>query len=105
MTDKILTLLGFAAKAGRLSYGFDTSLNSLKQQKAKLVVCAEDISPKRLKEITFFAHKSDVEVLSLKGISIDTLSHAIGRRCGIASVNEKGFAESLKEEILNDKQI
>jgi len=103
MNNKIITLLGFASKAGKLSYGFDTTCQSVKQQKAKLVVCAEDISPKSFKEITFFAEKSNVSVFSLKGITIATLSQAIGRKCGMISVNEKGFAQSLKEEILNDK--
>lgn len=103
MNNKILTLLGFASKAGKLSFGADCATESIRYQKAKLVISAEDLSPKSLKEITFHAEKNNIKVFSLKGVSKEDLSRAIGRRCGVVSVNEKGFAESLKEEILNDK--
>ena len=103
MNNKALTLLGFAAKAGKLSYGFDSVTSSLKQKKAQLVITADDISQKTLKEATYFARKSGITVLVLKGVDIQTLTKAIGRKCGIVSVNEKQFAESLKEEILNDQ--
>ena len=103
MTEKTLTLLGFASKAGKLNYGFDSTLTAVKQGKAKIVLCAYDLSPKSLKEITFFADKNSILVLTLKEIDIDTLSKAIGRKCGMIAVKETGFAESLKEEILNDQ--
>ena len=105
MKGKIFTLLGFASKAGKLGFGFDSALSAVKQKKAKIVVCAEDLSAKSLKEITYFANKSNIPVFSLKGINSETLSKAVGRKCGMLSVNENGFAEALKEEILNDKQI
>lgn len=101
--NKILALSGFASKAGKLSYGFNSSLEALKQKKSKLVLCAEDLSAKSLKEITFHSEKIGVEVFTLKDITGDVLSQAIGRRCGIISVNDIGFAKSLKEEIVNDQ--
>ncbi len=100
---KILTLLGFAAKAGRLSFGFDTSLSAIKKQQSQIVVCGQDLSAKSFKEMSFHAQKNGVEIFSLKGITNDSLSHAVGRKCGIISVNDNGFAKSLKEEILNGK--
>lgn len=103
MNNKILTLLGFAAKAGKLSFGFDSTEGALRQKKAKLVLTAADISAKSQKEITYFSQKNNITVLSLKGIDTQTLTKAVGRKCGIVSVNENGFAQSLKEEILNDQ--
>lgn len=103
MKDKILTLSGFAAKAGKLSYGACACKTALKTRRAKAILCAEDLSEKSLKEITFFAEKSNVKVFSLKGIAIAELSQAVGHKCGIISVNEKGFAQSLEEEIVNDQ--
>ncbi len=106
--NKILTLMGFASKAGKLSYGFDPCVDAVKQKKSKLVLCAEDLSAKSLKEITFHCEKTGVEILTLKSITIDVLSHAVGHRCGIVSINDNGFAKSLstvvlKEEIANDQ--
>lgn len=103
MNNKVLTLLGFASKVGRLSFGANETLNSVKSRKAKTVVTACDISAKSLKEISFFGEKENIPVLTLKGIDIENLSKAIGRRCGMVAVNDIGFAEALKEEILNDQ--
>ena len=103
MNNKILSLLGFASKSGNLSYGFSSCLEALGRKKAKLIICAADLSEKTKKEITFHAEKSGVEVLTLENTDIFTLSNSIGHKCGVISVNETGFAKSLKEEILNDK--
>lgn len=95
LNSKILTLLGFAAKAGKLSFGLDTCIQALKENKSFLVVTAEDISPKTLKEATFFAQKSGVKLITPKGVDIFTISNAVGRKCGVISVNDKGFAEAI----------
>ena len=91
---KILTLLGFAAKSGKLNFGFDMTLTSIKKHKSKLVVFSSDISQKSAKEIMFFADKEGTEKIILEGIDMKTLSDAIGRRCAVVSINEKGFADA-----------
>ena len=103
MVSKIISLLGFASKAGKLSFGYEAAEAAVKAKKALLVLTACDISAKSRKEITFFADKNNIPVISLDGIDIQTVTNAVGRKCGIISVNEHGFAESLKEEILNDE--
>ena len=109
MNNKILTLLGFAAKSGNLSYGFEATITSLKRGKSQLIVVASDISPKSIKEIAFFAEKFGVKHIILESIDIKAVSDAVGRKCGIISVNDKGFANSCVNAILggnaNDKQI
>lgn len=92
---KALALLGFAAKAGRLSYGMDSALKSLKTGKAKLVITACDVSQKSRKEAAFFAEKGSVKLLTLERLDIRTLSDAVGRRCGILSINDSGFADAF----------
>ena len=91
---RILTLLGFAAKSGKLSYGFDAALTSLKKKKTKLIIAAGDISEKTYKEISYFASTGGTKHISLEGIDIKTLSDAIGKRCGVVSVNDEGFAKA-----------
>ncbi len=105
-SDKILSLLGFASKAGKLSFGFNKSKESLKNKKSFLIIAADNLSDKSLKEIVFFAEKENVKHIILK--DIDTLSKAVGHTCGIISVNDKGFADAcldarVKEEMLNDQ--
>ena len=94
-TDKAIALLGFAAKAGKLSYGMDAAVKTLKSGKARLVAAARDVSPKSRKEAAFFANKGSVEFLTLEGLDIETLSVAVGRRCGIITINDSGFADAI----------
>ncbi len=103
MNNKILTLLGFAAKAGRLSFGMDMSLASVKAGKSFLIVCAYDVSDKSKKEISFHTLKKEVPLIVLTDIDIQTVSKAVGRKCGIISVNDKSFADAIKGGYANDQ--
>ena len=94
MNNKTLTLLGFASKAGKLSYGMQKSCEALKNNKTRIIVCAEDISQKTLKEITFFACNKNVKTVTLN-VTVDDLSAAVGRKCGVISVNDDGFAQAI----------
>lgn len=108
MSDKILTLLGFASKAGKLSYGFDAVKTAITQGKSKLVLMANNVSPKSQKEVTFYGDKRGINPVILDAYDMETLSHAVGRKCGIISVNDNSFADGLLSAInvgrnLNDK--
>ncbi len=107
MNDKVLTLLGFASKAGKLSYGFDAVRTSISQKNSKLVLTASDISPKSQKEIVFYCNKFKIQEIVLNDYDMATISHAIGRKCGIVSVNDQSFKDGLLSAIngrnLNDK--
>lgn len=103
MNNKVLTLLGFAAKAGKLSYGMDMAVTSVKSKKSFLVVAAFDVSEKSKKEITFHTNNKNVSFIVLTDIDIDTLSKAVGKKCGIISVNDSSFAEAIKGGYANDQ--
>lgn len=100
MNNKLLSLLGFAAKAGALSYGFEATVTSVKAAKACLVLVAEDISPKSRKEVAYFADKKAVKYFTLNGIDIKTVSAAVGRKCGIISINDTGFANACEKALI-----
>ncbi len=99
MNDKILTLLGFAAKAGKLSYGFDAVRTTVSQKKCKLVLVACDVSPKSKKEVLFYCDKFKTRAVTLENYEMATISHAIGHKCGIVSVNDTSFADGLLKTI------
>ena len=106
MKNKVLTLLGFATKAGKLSFGAAAAESALYSGKAKLVLVSSEISPKTRKEMTFHSDKCNIECVVLDEIDIITLSDAVGRKCGVLSVNDSSFAESLTKELggnVNDK--
>ena len=97
--NKVLTLLGFAAKAGKLFFGMDSCVNSLKKNGARLIVTAGNLSEKSRKEISFHATGNNVPVITLLDCDIETLSKAIGRKAGIVAVNDQGFAKAISEAV------
>lgn len=107
--NQILTLLGFAAKAGKLSFGTHATEWAITVGKARLIVIAEDISGKTVKEIRFKADKKNIPVLVLEGIGSEELSHRVGKSCGIIAVCDTGFADAVnkyfKEETRYDGEI
>lgn len=94
MNSKILALLGFCSKAGKISYGMNNAVASLKSGVAKVVISAVDTSEKSKKELIFHAKKYGIESLVLE-LTADELSHAVGFRCSVLSVNDKGFADAI----------
>jgi len=67
--SKALTLLGFASKAGKLSFGAEAA--------------------------AFFANKAGIGLITFNEYNMTAVSDAVGRRCGILSVNDSGFAGAL----------
>lgn len=98
MENKILTLLGFASKAQKLSFGFASSSEAIKGKKSKIIIVSSDISEKSKKEIKFISEKYSVQVLELAETNQTKLSAAVGRNCGIISVNDNSFASAISEE-------
>lgn len=98
MENKILTLLGFATRAGKLSFGAAKSEEQIKLKKSYLAVISNDISEKTKKEILFTANKNGVNAIVLENTDTSKLSNAVGRNCGVISVNDKSFASAITEE-------
>lgn len=92
--NKTLTLLGFASKALKLDYGMQKSIEAIKKNRSKLIVTANDLSEKSKKEILFYATKQNIRLLTLE-VTVENLSTAVGRKCGVISVNDNGFADAI----------
>ena len=99
MNSKALTLLGFASKAGKLEFGMVKSGECLKKNKSALIVCASDISAKSQKEIAFLTHNKNIDIVILENVTQQELSAAVGRNCGIISVNDNGFAGAISKTL------
>lgn len=91
----MLSLLGFAAKAGKLSYGSLAATGSIRKGKACAAVVSCDISEKSRKEICFYAAQKNIPVIVLRDFDIQAVSSAVGRKCGILSVNDGSFAGAV----------
>ena len=96
MNEKLLSLLGIARRAGRLSIGFDAAAESMKKGRSYLLLLADDISERTLGSIISKAEQSGTEILKIN-ISMEQIGNALGKKMtGIISVNDSGFAEKLK---------
>ena len=91
-SNKLLDLLTICRKAGKLEMGFDAMKEALAKEKAAAVIAAEDISQKTEKEVRFFADKKNVTVKKA-GFTIDEVYSRLGKRAGILTVCDGGFAE------------
>lgn len=102
MNDGILSLLGICRRSGKLVIGADPSADSVKKNKARLVIFADDFSQNSKKHVLQTANEHSVPALTLNRTK-DEVSAAVGRLCGVMAVEDRGFAEKLKA-LIEDEQ-
>ena len=100
MNDKLLSLLGIARRAGRLTLGFDAAADSMRNGRTKLLLLAGDLSERTVRSISNTAQQTNTEIIRTD-IPMQQLGAAIGKATGIISVNDAGFAGNLKRFALN----
>lgn len=93
--SKLLSLLGIARKAGRLSLGNDPAVEAMRSGKTYLVLVASDLSQRTLRGIRFAAEEEMIDVLTINK-TMDEISVAVGKRTGIIAVNDVGFAKKIR---------
>lgn len=96
--DKILSLIGLAKKAGRISEGSDFSEDAIRHGKAKLVIVAADTSENGKKAI-----RDCCEHYKVKYILYATkteLGRAVGAELrSVVSVNDDGFTAAILRKL------
>ena len=96
--NKILSLLGMAQKAGKISGGAFQVEQSVKKRKAKLVIISGDMSERSAKQYNDMCSYYKVPIVTYG--DMDSLGHAIGKEYRAAvAVNDAGFADSLMKLI------
>ena len=92
--SKILTLLGFCRKAGKLVFGTEKVTELIKRQKPCLVLLASDISPKTEKELKYHANGSNTVFIRLP-FDRETVAHATGTTAGVLATADEGFTKAI----------
>lgn len=100
--DKVLSMLGLAARSRNVVSGGFATEEAVKSGKAYLVIIAEDASDNTRKKYSNMCGFYEVpyEYYSVKEI----LGHAIGkeeRSC--LAVTDKGFADSIQKHLFDSK--
>ena len=99
--DKILGMLGLAARARKITAGTEIVTERIKSGKGvKLVLIASDVSENTFKKIVNCCEYYGIDHISLQ-YTQDELSHAIGKMCLTSSVAimDRNFAEAVKRLI------
>ncbi len=89
-------MLGLARRAGRLSMGHDTALDSVRKRKARLIVFSGDISQRVINE--FSRESNSVPCVKIEE-TIEEIHIALGYKAGVITVNDDNFASRIAELI------
>lgn len=98
MHSKILSMIGLARRAGKLSMGHDMVLESVKKHKARLIIFCSDASPRLINE---FEKKSSRVPIIKSDITMDEVHFSVGKRVGVMTVDDENFSKRLIE-LFND---
>ncbi len=96
--EKIMTLLGFAQKAGKLCSGVETVLNKSKKKEASLLILAEDAPADVADRMKRTALGEDIPYIVLG--RKNELGIAIGRSGrNVVLIMDEGFASAILKNI------
>ena len=96
INDKILGLVGLAARARKISFGADSTEEEIQKRKAKLVIVAEDSSDRTKKRFTELCQEFNVPIIFYS--NIEDISKAIGKQNkAIVSIKEANIAKQIEK--------
>lgn len=102
MINKIYSMLGLCMKAGKIVAGMDVCLDNIKNQKAFLIILAEDASDNTKGKIQSVASEYNVECACYG--NIEKLSNAVGKfNKAVFAVLDDGFGKKLLQLINESK--
>ena len=108
MQDRLLSFLGLCRRAKKLVIGAETTVESVESGKSQLVLYASDFSRGSLKKVLHAAERCGVEAMMLprnkEELSKEELSIALGRLSGVLSVEDRGFADKLRDRIKSEQR-
>lgn len=94
----MLSYIGLATKAGKVSSGEFSTEKAVKDGKARLVIVAEDASDNTKKMFTNMCSFYQVPICFISAKEI--LGHAMGKQIRASlSVNDEGFAKAIIKQL------
>lgn len=96
MSEQLLNTIAFAKRAGQLTVGFDAVIIAAQKGTLKLILTANDLSAKTLKELAFKLQTAGTPTIPIP-VSMDEIWAKIGKRTGIIGIMEIGFTKKIKQ--------
>ncbi len=97
--DKLLGMMGLAARARKLVTGTEIVTEKIKANKGvRLVLIASDVSQNTLKKLVNCCEYYEIEYIQLQRTQ-DEMSKAVGKSCLTSSVAilDRNFSEAIKK--------
>ncbi|MEN6444484.1 MAG: ribosomal L7Ae/L30e/S12e/Gadd45 family protein [Candidatus Cloacimonas sp.] len=105
MNPKIITLMQFARKAGKLVSGFDACERSLNKKNIALVILAEDSSERTKEKIKKYAETTGNRNKIIETGNQIEISAALGLPLtGVFGITDKSFAGKIMEYWLSETE-
>lgn len=104
MQDRVMSLLGLAARAGKIVSGGFSAEDAVRKKKAFLVLIAEDTQTNTVKK---FTDKCSYYKVPMRFYGTqETLGHAVGKQSrACIAVTDRGFADAILHKLpLQDEQ-
>lgn len=96
--NKVYGLLGLARRAGKISFGTESSIETIQKGKAKLVIVATDSSDRTKNNFEELSKKFNVE-FRIFG-TIENLSKSIGQNNkAVIVIKDKNFSNEIVKKI------
>ena len=96
VNDKFFDTMGLCRRAGRLSWGRESSKESIRFRKAKLIIVSSDASERIKREFQNLSGEYEVEIIFLEE-TMEKIKNSIGLSAGVVTVNDEGFAKLMKK--------
>ena len=96
--ENLNSRLQLVMKSGKVALGYKTSLKTLRSNKSKLVLLANNTPPLRKSEVEYYAMLSKCQVIPYNGNNKD-LGTACGKyfNCSMLAVIDQGDSDIVKE--------
>ena len=98
--SKLLSLVGLAKKAGRISIGHDAVLETIKKKKAIVILLASDASERLEREMQreLAFEKSDAKLIRITH-TMEEIGKALPKKAAVMSINDTAFAAGIMNVI------
>ena len=98
LSNKIYGLIGLVRRAGKITFGTESSIDNIEKKKAKLVIVAEDSSDRTKKNFKDLCKNLNVEIRIVG--TIEKLSQSIGQvNKAVIVIKDENFAKELIKRI------
>jgi len=103
MNPKVLSLMGFSARARKILSGANQVSFSMERRKGKLLMLATDLAENSKEKMIAIATRQNIPYVVYG--TMDEMSHITGEvGKGIFLITDKGFATSILKEINEDNK-